>query len=99
MKYLKNFEELELSYKIGEYVVIDPDSLENKKQLIINDWLPNNPIGKIVNRGLNNQETDYNYAIKYPNGLISHIHDILRLATPEEIEKYNIMINANKYNL
>lgn len=89
MKYIKTYED-NRDYKYGDIVVIDPIVFKTNYHDVPQDWLPFDlPIGKIITGG----------AIKYYTGFHSHIHNILRKATPEEIEEYNSRISSTKYNL
>ena len=97
MKYIKTFESYE-NYDIpdvGDYVVVDPSVFKTNYYDVPQDWLPFDfPIGKIIASGASGADT-----IKYYTGFISHMHKILRKAPKEEIENYNIRIDAKKYNI
>lgn len=90
MKYIKKYEDIQEGYELGDYVAVDPLYFKNIYFDVPQDWLPFDfPIGVIITTG----------AIKYYTGFISHVHNILRKATPEEIEEYNARVEAKKYNL
>lgn len=110
MKHLKLYEDWnmvhkagEYKYKVGDYVILDDDSpLENK-------WMVNICV-KILdtnsNQNRHDEEPNIDYYIEtflLENQMMNNFwvdeDEIERLATPEEIEEYNMILDTKKYNL
>lgn len=103
MKYLKTYEML--SIKFGDYVVCNEIDSEPE----ITEFTSNN-IGQYIGE---NEDGDgaYQYNVRFENvpdnlqyyfatpNYRSFRESEIRLATPEEIVKFKILNNANKYNL
>ena len=90
MKYLKTYENLTIEPKVGDYVAVNPLYFKNIYYDVPKKWLPFDfPIGEIIAGG----------AIQYHTGFISHVHEIIREATLEEIEEFKMRKESKKYNL
>lgn len=90
MKYLKTYEDIENKYEFGDYVAVNPLYFKNIYFDVPQKWLPFDfPIGEIITDG----------AIQYYTGFISHVHEIIRKATSEEIEEFKMRKDLKKYNL
>lgn len=100
MKYIKKFERLKISdINIDDYVLIKKRSY-NGVNLI--------PYAKIIKIG-NVKTHSMKYKTWFKIGVFDenykyiiiscHIEDIIRKMTQDEIEFFNIELNANKYNL
>lgn len=92
MKYIKKFETLG-TYKVGDYVLLDVKKLEDEDFYKTNHGLVK------IDRYVKNLSIPY--LVMFPEDFKLYVEPdkILRLLTPEEIEKYN-SINASKnYNL
>ena len=94
MKYIKTYENnynSNVIYNIADYIILEDTKLWAKEPykccLILN---------KVFNSHYNVKTFDKNYEIF--NFYVKD-DDILRLATPDEIEEYKIKINQNKFNL
>jgi len=111
MKYLKKFENVK-KFKVGDYVVArNLNSITYDDD--IKEYMEST-VAEVIDV-INNTYTENNIFIKYSNapeelsdyfngidgGYIIYIlsDNGLRFATPEEIEKYELEKNANKYNL
>ncbi len=94
MKYLKYFEND--VFRCGDYVLVDTSDWSKKYSTVPTQYLPNFYIGEIIER-----ENFESCVVKFYNGFISHIqqYDIIRKATPEEIEEFKLRKIGNKYNL
>ena len=92
MKYIKTFEKI-ISFIPEDSVVIfiyaDDDSVEQKKYV--------NDIFTLIE--VDKKDTDYPYYIEGDDWFSWVGYDQIRLATPEEIEQYEIRKNTEKYNL
>ena len=103
MIYIKKFENSYTQYKIGDFVRV---LTKNKIIDDIRDFVNSNT-GKIVyiDNSLNNNS--YPYEIEFPENIPNRNNskfvftkkEISRLATPEEIEMFNIKKEMSKYNL
>lgn len=111
MKYLKLYENIEHKFEIGDYVMCQDRIFGRDKKLIItlNKFLSEN-VGKIISY----IPSDYPYAVEFyfeklPEMLEDHFDEkkrrgfaedeIVRKATPEEIDNLEMQKNAKKYNL
>lgn len=86
MKYIKTYEDNNIDYKKGDYVLFfDPDS---------KTYLP----GKIVVVYFDHM---WSYRIDFNSGFLGLIdkNEIIRLLTPEEIENFDAQKIAKKYNI
>lgn len=106
MRYLKTFENKEITFKTGDLVKID-------NKLNINNWKLYEFL--MNNVGVFNDSSVSYYFINYtdvPNDITNNfikrdenlyelaiLKNYVRLATLEEIESYNMKQNAKKYNL
>lgn len=90
MRHIKTYEDIKGDYEIDDYVAVNPLYFKNIYFDVPQKWLPFDfPIGKIIAGG----------AIKYYTGFISHVHEVIRDATLEEIEEFERRIDAKKFNL
>ena len=95
MKYIKTFEEINLKYNVGDCVILDMDKI--KRINIEHNYDPgfNDPMDNIVQIiKLRKSEEDEYYQVEFYFGqdddfYIIRDRDILREATPEEIEDFN----------
>ena len=105
MKYIKTFENkikpddwrlsigtptqnTEKKLKTGDYVYV----IDNYRNI-------DNNVGIIIRCYMIKQSSNRKYKISFIHDELTFYKDQLRLATPEEIEKYKLEKNANKYNL
>jgi len=105
MKYIKLFENFpEYKYEIGDYIRLKDDKNEWRVYLVakiidLNSTFP--PTGESPPEPDYRIETFYTYHLM--KGEITKFwveeSEIEGLATPEEIEDYELRIAANKYNL
>jgi len=88
MKHLKTFENVE-NFKIGDIVAFDKERTSK--------WYLA-PIFKIIDISMGGSIYITNYDdSKEDNKWVNS--NLLRFATPEEIEKWNLTIQTDKYNL
>ena len=92
MKYIKKFETLG-TYKVGDYVLLDVKKLENE-----DFYKTNHGLVKIIRFF---SYLSIPYLVMFPEDFELYVEadKILRLLTPEEIEKYNSIMTAKNYNL
>lgn len=102
MKYLKRFENTSNKYKVGDYVLFDLEKFMkwcNSNNTVDRGDITEHNLGKIVE--YNEKEPDYPYHIEFSDGKIeqTNMSELIRFLTPNEIEEYESMKSANKYNL
>ena len=90
-KYIKNFEILDSEYyNIGDYVIINSDWL-NRIAIIQNILFGEDFEFKILTFSKYNKKDTYTLSVTGD--------EIIRKATQEEIDEFQLEINADKYNL
>lgn len=90
MKHIKLFEEISKeSVDVGDYIETDKNYFINKKTRV----------GKIVRNEFSMDTLMYNIILNTGQDMWITQDMIVRKLTPDEIEKYEIELNANKYNL
>ena len=99
MKYIRHYEEdIKYNYKKGDYIILNMENIkkENSKNNFVK--LPPSDCALLI---LDNRNMSYPYLVEFFNGesLAIKPYEILRPATTEEIEKFEIQKNSNKYNL
>lgn len=98
MKYIKKYEENDINYNEGDYVILNLDAIriENDKNNF--SKIPSSNIGIII---LKNRNMAYPYLIQTSdkNTFVIKKEEILRLANLKEIEAYKLKEDTNKYNL
>lgn len=88
---------------VGDYILLDIYEMDNhniQQKFNLDDQNYPNDMAQITK--LNTEEKgEYFYHVKFSNDFEVNIRkeEILRLLTDDEIEKYEIEKNANKYNL
>ncbi len=98
MKYIKTYEQISKDwYNVDDYIILDIEKMKSEDDCQ-NDYPDNiakvksyDPIRRIV----------YPYSVVFYDGLETMIKysEILGLATPEEIEEFDMKQKAEKYNL
>jgi len=90
MKHLKIFETFDEEYKIGDCVLVisEFNQIDEEIMTIIAD----NDFGSYTCKFLNQGNHEYPTVKIYPD-------EIMRIATPEDIEISNISTTTNKFNL
>ena len=97
MNYIKTFESMLKPYKIGDYIIINVNSIDVKNILLGNvDEYAN--VAKII---LLEDSRSYPFRIKFYNDYDFNVNEseILRLATEDENNEYHAKKEMNKYNL
>jgi len=106
MKYLKKFETVQsdiksFNYNIGDFVLLDLESIKQTNKIV--SVLPTDEFVKIIK--FSPKTSPFIYIIDFPtsgNGdgeFYITENNIKRKATQDDIEKYEIKKDINKYNL
>ena len=98
MKYIKQYENIDNKYKVGDYVLLDIEEIERENIRTASQDVPISELGLIIDIDLN---INYPYIIKSISNKTCRIREveIIRLLTPSEIDKFELTPISNKYNL
>ena len=109
MKYLKTHEELELKnpidsliYKPGDYVLLDlEEMIKYNNSIGIQDPIPDTNFAEIVSLQKFDSSFPYPYVANICDTDTISVRqaEIKRLMNKEEIDDFNIMKNASKFNI
>lgn len=104
MKYIKKFEAI-TNYEVSDYILLDIDKIKDNNKNASSYYEPIDNMA-IITAVHNYQDAPlwYVYDIEFYNGKdldFNSITDeeIKRKLTTEEIEKFNLKVKTNKYNL
>ena len=104
MKYLKTYEEISVKYKVGDYVYLNINKIEDELEMNFLDYnedyfIPEDPLFKIYYVDSRDENFTYNGQFFDGNEFNCNDSDILRFSTPAEIEEFEEKKAALKYNI
>jgi len=101
MKHLKTYENIQ-KYKKGDYILVKfifdkPLSKHDRLRDLLDE--ENSAFAKIIELFYGGLGTNYRVTITSGYDIQVNKEEVVRKLTPDEIHKYNMMYDVNKYNL
>ena len=95
MKYIKTYEDESKKYDVGDYIILNFET--DVKTFLENNVPDYEDIAKIIQI----EVRAFLYKVEFNNGYDFNVkeNEILRLASPNEIDEYETKISARIYNL